>query len=59
MVSFKITYFRKSLACSGCFGLFTKIKINDYEKKIMGVVFTADSLHTFSINIFLIKYPVE
>ena len=25
MVSYKITYFQKSLACIHCFGLFTKI----------------------------------
>ena len=53
MVSFKITYFQKSLACIGCFGYLPKLK------RSMGLVFTADSLLPFSMKILLIKYPIN
>ena len=49
----KTTYFQKSHTCIGCFGLFTKLG------RHMEVVFTAGFLHTFSIKMFLIKYPVK
>ena len=43
----------KSHTCIGCFGLFTKLK------RQTELVFTAGFLHTFSIKIFLIKYPTR
>ena len=45
--------FQKSIACIGCFGLFTKIK------RVMGLAFSADFLHTFSVKMFLFKYHIK
>ena len=53
MVSFKIIYFQKSLACVGCFGYLPKLK------RGVGLVFIADSLHTFSMKNLLIKHPIK
>ena len=49
----KITYFQKSHTCVGCFGLLTKLK------RCMELVFTAGFLYTFSIKMFLIRYPIS
>ena len=49
----KITYFQKSHTCVGCFGLFTKLR------RCVELVFTAGFLYTFSIKMFLIKYPTR
>ena len=48
----KITYFLKPHTCVGCFELFTKLK------RCMELVFTAGFLHTLSIKMFIIKYPI-
>ena len=50
LVSFKITYFSNFLACIGCIGYLPKLK------RGMGLIFTADSSHTFSIKILLENY---
>ena len=49
----KASYFEKSHTCIGYFGLFTKLK------RHMELVFTVGFLHTFSIKMFHIKYPIE
>ena len=53
MVSFKTIYFQKFHICIGYFGLFVNIK------KRYRLVFTGDFLHTSSINMFIIKYPIK
>ena len=53
MVSFKISYFQKSLTCIGCLGYLPKLK------RVMGIDFSADFLHTLSIKVILIKYHTK
>ena len=54
IVSFKtsclrsLLKFQKSFAYIGCFGLFTKVR------RHMGLIFSANFLHTFFIKMFLI-----
>ena len=47
------TYFQKSHTCIGCFGVFTKLK------RHMELLSNAGFPHTFSIKMFLIKYPIK